>query len=133
MIYSGVHISEALALNWNDIDFQKNIIIINKTLNQAKHGYKISNPKTSTSSAKLTLDDTTMRILKKWQINQRKYMLTIGITDPKLIFCDIYNQVVTHHSIYQRLQTITENCGIPFLGVHVTCHMSHGIRTLVYY
>ena len=49
-------------------------------------------------------------------------MLTIGITDPKLIFCGIYNQVFSHHSIYQRLQTITENCGIPFLGVHVTRH-----------
>lgn len=49
-------------------------------------------------------------------------MLTIGITDPKLIFCGIYNQVVSHHSIYKRLQTITEKCGIPFLGVHITRH-----------
>nr|WP_277988471.1 tyrosine-type recombinase/integrase [Enterococcus plantarum] len=49
-------------------------------------------------------------------------MLTVGITDPKLIFCGIYNQVVSHHSIYKRLQTITEKCGIPFLGVHITRH-----------
>lgn len=106
MIYSGIRISETLALNWNDIDFQKNIINIDKTLSQTKHGYKISDPKTSTNSVKLTLDDTTMKILNKWQINQRKYMLNIGITDSKLIFCGTYNQVVTHHSIYQRLQTI---------------------------
>ncbi|XUD03353.1 hypothetical protein IGJ34_001318 [Enterococcus sp. AZ177] len=122
MIYSGVRISEALVLNWNDIDFQNNIVNIDKTLSQTKHGYIISDPKTNSSSAKLTLDDTTIKTLKKWQINQRKYMLTIGITDPKLIFCGIYNQVVSHHSIYKRLQTITEKCGIPFLGVHITRH-----------
>ncbi|OEG16275.1 hypothetical protein RV12_GL002508 [Enterococcus quebecensis] len=43
-------------------------------------------------------------------------MLTIGIANPKLIFYGIYIQVVTHHSTYQRLQTITEKSEIPFLS-----------------
>lgn len=65
MIYSGIRISEALALNWNDIDFQNNNVNIDKTLSQTKHGYIISDPKTNSSSAKLTLDDTTIKTLKK--------------------------------------------------------------------
>ena len=89
---------------------------------QTKHGYKISDPKTDKSAAKVSLDSETIKILKKWQINQRKYMLNLGITDPTMIFCGIYKQMITHHAIFSRMKTITEKCGVPFLGIHVTRH-----------
>ncbi|MGG5369534.1 tyrosine-type recombinase/integrase [Enterococcus sp. AZ196] len=122
LFYSGCRISEALALNWSDIDFEGSDVLINKTLSQTKHGYKISDPKTDKSAAKITLDAETIATLKKWQINQRKYMLSLGITDPTMIFCGIYKQMITHHAIYARMLTITEKSGIPFLGLHVTRH-----------
>ncbi|MCK6017220.1 site-specific integrase [Enterococcus faecium] len=122
LFYSGVRISEALALNWSDIDFQENTVTINKTLSQSKNGYKISDPKTDRSAGVLPLDERTISILKKWQINQRKYMLTLGITDPTMIFCGIYKELITHHAIYARLITICEKAMVPFLGVHVTRH-----------
>ncbi|EGP4742926.1 site-specific integrase [Enterococcus faecium] len=122
LFYSGCRISEALALNWSDIDFEGNNVLINKTLSQTKHGYKISDPKTDKSAAKVSLDSETIKILKKWQINQRKYMLNLGITDPTMIFCGIYKQMITHHAIFSRMKTITEKCGVPFLGIHVTRH-----------
>lgn len=122
LFYSGCRISEALALNWADIDFEDSNVLINKTLSQTKHGYKISSPKTDKSAAKVTLDSETISLLKKWQINQRKYMLSLGITDPTMIFCGIYKQMITHHAIYARMLTITNKSGIPFLGLHVTRH-----------
>ena len=122
LFFSGCRISEALALNWNDINFDKKEVTISKTLSQTKHGYTISHPKTAGSNGTVSLDDKTISIMKKWQIDQRKYMLSLGITDPSLIFCGIYKQIITHHSIYQRLKTITINAGLPFLGVHVTRH-----------
>lgn len=122
LFYSGCRISEALALNWSDIDFENNAVLINKTLSQSKHGYKVSDPKTDKSTGKVSLDSETISLLKKWQINQRKYMLSLGITDPTMIFCGIYKQLITHHAIYVRMKTITEKANIPFLGVHVTRH-----------
>lgn len=122
LFYSGCRISEALALDWSDIDFENNNVLINKTLSQTKHGYKISSPKTDKSAAKVTLDAETISLLKKWQINQRKYMLSLGITDPTMIFCGIYKQMITHHAIYARMLTITDKSGVPFLGLHVTRH-----------
>lgn len=122
LFYSGCRISEALALNWSDIDFEGKNVLINKTLSQTKYGYKISDPKTDKSAAKVSLDSETIKILKKWQINQRKYMLNLGITDPTMIFCGIYKQMITHHAIFSRMKTITEKCGVPFLGIHVTRH-----------
>ena len=122
LFYSGCRISEALALNWSDIDFEGNVVLINKTLSQTKHGYKISDPKTDKSTASVSLDAETMATLKKWQLNQRMYMLSLGITDPTMIFCGIYKQMITHHAIFSRMKTITEKCGLPFLGIHVTRH-----------
>ena len=66
------------------------------------------------------MDAETIATLKKWQLNQRMYMLSLGITDPAMIFCGIYKQMITHHAIFSRMKTITEKCGIPFLGIHVT-------------
>jgi integrase len=122
LFYSGCRISEALALDWSDIDFEDSNVLINKTLSQTKHGYKLSDPKTDKSAARITLDAETIALLKKWQINQRKYMLSLGITEPTMIFCGIYKQMITHHAIYARMLTITEKSGIPFLGLHVTRH-----------
>ncbi len=122
LFYSGCRISEALALNWSDIDFDRNTALINKTLSQTKHGYKISEPKTDKSYATVSLDTETIVYLKKWKLNQRMYMLSLGITEPTMIFCGIYKQLITHHAIFSRMKTITEKCGIPFLGIHVTRH-----------
>ena len=122
LFFSGCRISEALALNWSDIDFTEKTVTINKTLSQTKYGYKISNPKTNSSYGTLSLDDKTILWLKKWQLDQRKYMLHIGITDPTMIFCGIYKEVITKHAIYSRMITICKNSDIPFLGNHVTRH-----------
>lgn len=122
LFFSGCRISEALALNWSDIDFTEKSVTINKTLSQTKYGYKISNPKTNSSYGTLSLDDKTILWLKKWQLDQRKYMLHIGITDPTMIFCGIYKEVITKHAIYSRMITICKNANIPFLGNHVTRH-----------
>lgn len=120
LFYSGMRISEALALKWSD--FQEKTVSINKTLSQRKNGYKISSPKTKSSTNSLLLDEETFTIMKKWLVNQRKYMLTLGVTDPTMVFCGIYKEIVIHHAIYSRLISLTEKAGIPFLGVHVTRH-----------
>lgn len=122
LFYSGCRISEALALNWDDIDLEKKTVRINKTLSQTKYGYKVSSPKTDASLATISIDDVTLSFLKKWKIKQKEFMLHIGITNPEMVFCGIYKQFVTHHAIYVRLQTITEKAGVPFLGIHVTRH-----------
>ncbi|MDH6364711.1 integrase [Enterococcus sp. PF1-24] len=122
LFYSGCRVSEALALSWSDIDFDNNLVLFDKTLTQTKNGYEISEPKTDSSKDTVTLDDKTLAILKHWQINQRKYMLSVGITDPTMIFCGIYKELVTHHAIYIRIKTMAEKTNLPFLGVHVTRH-----------
>lgn len=122
LVYSGCRISEALALNWADVNFTDKSVVINKTLSHTKKGLTISSPKTENSYGELALDDQTITILKRWQINQRIYMLECGETNPTMIFCGINKQYVSHNLFYARLKHITNLAGIPFLGIHVTRH-----------
>ncbi|MFL0438781.1 tyrosine-type recombinase/integrase [Enterococcus pernyi] len=122
LVYSGCRISEALALNWSDINFTDKSVVISKTLSHTKNGLTISSPKTENSYGEIALDDQTINILKRWQMNQRIHMLEYGKSNPKMIFCNVNKQYVSHNSFYARLKNITKNAGVPFLGNHVTRH-----------
>ena len=70
---------EALALTWEDIDFNNKMLTINKTIaRNTKNEIVINHPKTEASIREISLDDTTIDILKKWRQDQRKYLLSFG-------------------------------------------------------
>lgn len=70
-----------------------------------------------------------MKRLKRWQLNQRKYMFTLGVTDPTMVFCGIYKEIVTHHSILCKTEEHCKKCGHPFLGR--SCYQAYSCFTLV--
>ncbi len=77
--YSGMRKGEAYALNWDDIDFEKNQIDINKSLARGENKtVYISAPKNKSSIRKISMDKETMGILKRWQLEQRKQLLASG-------------------------------------------------------
>jgi len=122
LFYSGCRAGEALALDWSDIDFKNNTVSINKTLSMVKGGVIIEEPKTQSSIATITMDKTTMRTLKKWQVNQRQYMLLIGVSNPNMVFCSREKKIVRVSSFYVRFRVQAEKAGVPFYGVHATRH-----------
>nr|DAX04324.1 MAG TPA: Integrase [Bacteriophage sp.] len=77
--YSGMRKGEAYALNWDDIDFEKNQIDINKSLARGENKtIYISAPKNKSSIRKISMDKETMGILKRWQLEQRKQLFALG-------------------------------------------------------
>lgn len=68
---TGLRIGECLALQWDDIEFDKKHVHINKTLIsiQTNQHIKFGPPKNKSSIRKLTLDDSTLALLKKIKIS----------------------------------------------------------------
>ena len=66
LVNTGARVSEALALTWNDIDFQRREITIDKTIMRTDHSvWEISDsPKTSSSNRKIPISDTVATILE---------------------------------------------------------------------
>ena len=63
-LYSGLRIGELIALQWNDIDFAKGVLIVSKSCHDGKGGLIIDEPKTVTSRRMIPLPKQLQPILK---------------------------------------------------------------------
>ena len=69
---SGARRSEILALTWNDIDFDTNVLTINKSLDVIKGQFIEKTTKNNSSTRQLVLTDKTISILKAYQEEIKK-------------------------------------------------------------
>lgn len=75
LAYTGLRISEALALKWSDIDFENYSISISKSIyNSRRKGtdFILDTPKTKTSKRVLTVDDKVFEQLRKLRTFQKE-------------------------------------------------------------
>lgn len=74
LAYSGMRKGEALALTWEDIDFNANEISITKALSRGKDNrLYIKSTKTGISRT-IKMDKKTMDILKEWKKHQKELL-----------------------------------------------------------
>ena len=122
LAYSGMRVSEALALTWDDIDFEQNTVNIDKTVTRIKGGITIGPTKTRKSKAKLIIDIDTMNILKKWQLYQKKYFLKLGSSNKNFVFCNREAKLQRTSAIYKNLETFCQKYNLEFKGIHALRH-----------
>lgn len=73
LVMTGIRIGEALALNWSDIDFNKQILTINKTQVELKRKVTVSTPKTADSNRVIPINSQyLLELLKEWKVAQKK-------------------------------------------------------------
>lgn len=118
LAFSGLRTSEALALNWSDIDFSTHKMTVNKTMSQTKNGYKVTKPKTKASNRVIDLDEKTIRRLKKWQLKQKEFLFSNCVKDCPIIFSDINGKHTTRQATYFRAFAIADATELPRIGVH---------------
>lgn len=78
MSYTGLRQGEALALKWSDIDFENKKITVNKTAVRIEGKQRLQTPKTKNSKRVISIDPTTLSILKSWKKDQMKIYFKNG-------------------------------------------------------
>ncbi|MGM7556957.1 tyrosine-type recombinase/integrase [Aerococcus christensenii] len=89
LAYSGLRRGEALALQWQDINFKKGTISVSRALKRQKTGLYIGNTKNLSSVRTLDMDNKTLDILKEWKVYQQEYFLKRGynlLTSDSFVF-----------------------------------------------
>lgn len=80
--YTGMRLGEILALTWNDVDFDNEIININKNYIELyeceNNGFYISSTKTISSNRQIFIGDQLISILKNHKIKQNENKLKLG-------------------------------------------------------
>ena len=74
LYYTGLRLGEMIALTWNDVDFQRQTISINKSFTNKceEETYIITSPKTNNSVRIVDIDDKLMNLLKEYYKEESK-------------------------------------------------------------
>ena len=127
LLNTGLRIGEALALEKNDIDFEKRVVQVTKSLATVKErdenkkalGNKIviSPPKTKRSIRKVPLNNTAIDALQSMIENNEK----LGIKSP-YIFCSNEGTLVNERNAMRAFDVILKQAEVKHYGLHALRH-----------
>lgn len=122
LAYTGCRKSEALALTWNDVDFSRGTVNINKTLaNGMNNELIVQSPKTRESRRVISLDKGTLDKLKEWKGIQAEQFKVFGFKpDPKdpIVFQSAKNTYINPQKIGQSIRRYCDKNGLRFIPAH---------------
>lgn len=122
LAFSGSRKSELLALTWNDINFTRNEIRINKALARGKNSrLYIKTTKTKKSTRTIKMDVNTMTILDEWKKRQKHDYFKLGYNTLKpnqLIFSSRKNELLQMSGVNQWMNQIIDKYRLKKITVH---------------
>lgn len=114
LLATGCRISEVLALEWSDIDFQNKTIEISKTLNRLR---TTNSPKSKSGNRVINIDDNTIHVLKQYHKRQRLEAMKLG-TSPTVVFSTLIEKYAWAPTLLKRLGRHFKHAGVPNVGFH---------------
>ena len=95
---TGCRVGEAIALQWQDIDFEKAEAIIRRTMPGNR---QLGDPKTTSSFRTVELSPQLLEALQELQREQREYWFSKGEEMPAWVFCK-HNRNAPIYSVWRR-------------------------------
>lgn len=125
LAFSGFRKSEALALEWKDINFNENTISVSKSLARAGNTIVKQPPKNKASYRIISIDHATMGVLKEWKKRQAVDMLKLGyntMNDSQLVFSKLDNGMIDPNHTTAKINRVIENNNLPKITTHGLRH-----------
>lgn len=115
LYYTGLRLGEMIALNWNDIDFSRKTVSINKTFTNklVDKEWDIISPKTSNSIREIDLDDDLIDILKAHKQSEEKIY---GFNNNFFVFGNIIH--ISPTTFTKHLKKYIEKSGVKKITPH---------------
>lgn len=122
LAFTGMRKSEALALQWQDIDLFNQTLTIGKTLALDEDGkIIIQEPKTKSSQRINMLDKNTIKILHEWRSNQMQWYFKLGYNTSKedqYLFTNKFNKLYYPQAPNDWLYNILKKYDLPKITLH---------------
>ncbi|MBE3570195.1 MAG: site-specific integrase [Bacillales bacterium] len=133
MARTGLRIGEALALTWDDINFEKKTLTVNKTLvypvNSSPY---ISTPKSKKSVRTIKLDDIAIQVMKKHKINRNEVCLmykNYKRPSTNIVFFQHDGRWLRTNVVREYFKEVCKRADLPILSPHALRH-SHAVHLL---
>lgn len=127
LLNTGLRIGEALALEKKDIDFEKKMVNINKTIatvkerdsecKAIKNVIVINSPKTKRGCRNVPLNEMAFKALELMLDNNER----LGIKS-KYIFCSLKGTLINERNAFRAFDVVLNNAGVEHYGLHSLRH-----------
>lgn len=133
-LFTGMRRGEVLGLKWDNVDFKRGTLTINKQLQgipDKKGEFQLISPKNHKGRT-ITPAATVMAILKKQQARQAEMRLKAGgmWEDAGFVFTDELGHHLSPHTVYHNFKTIAASIGLPAARFHDLRH-SYAVAALM--
>ncbi len=113
-----MRISEALALEWSDIDLEKGIVSINKTLNRYQ---EVNPPKSKAGYRDISIDKATILMLKQYKNRQQVKAWELGRSET-VVFSVFTEKYAYACNLRRRLDKHFKNADVTNVSFHGLRH-----------
>jgi integrase len=122
---TGMRRNEVLGLKWDDIDFQRKTISLNRGL--VAVGYELHQTRGKTRNARrpIDLDDTTLTVLAGWKALRAAEFAAVGVDSDGWVFTDGDGEPIHPHALSQTFERIAQRAGVPIIRLDDLRH-THG-------
>ena len=124
-VTTGMRRGELLALHWEDIDFEKKVVVVHRTVGRISgQGYKETEPKTRSSRRRIVLPDVTLNALRGHRERQKSDCEKAGDRwhERGLVFTNTIGNYFDFYSLLKILRDLLDKAGLPRMRFHDLRH-----------
>ena len=115
-LYMGLRVGEVCGLKWSDVDFEKSIITVSRTVQRVScenMGTKliIGTPKSRSSQREIPIPAFLIEIMKKFKNSDNSYILSGN------------SKIIESRTMQRRFKTILKKADLPSVNYHVLRHI----------
>ncbi len=132
ILFSGLRISEAIALHWEDVDLDAGLIVVHRQIQKDPGGgYFFTDSTKSGRPRTVTIPASICTVLRRHKAQQGEWRLAAGPLweDSGLVFTDERGSFLKHSTVRHHFKKIVSSIALPHVRIHDLRH-SYAIAAL---
>ncbi|MBR7184694.1 MAG: site-specific integrase [Clostridia bacterium] len=124
LLYTGLRAGEALGLQWQDIDFKNNFIMVNHTLSEVGGKHILTTPKTKNSKRTIAISSTVASLLREHRKHQWELQIALGadFAHPEMVFTSDRGNYKSRSNLNTSFHRFLKGTEFEFLTLHSLRH-----------
>ena len=119
---TGMRRNEVLGLRWDDIDFERRTVALNRGIVSVGYELRETRGKTRNSPRPIDLDGITIDLLVAWRAWQTAEAAAVGVEDHGWVVSDPTGHPVHPHAISEAFERIARRADVPVIRLHDVRH-----------